>query len=50
MDRDNRWDRVEKAYNVMVLAQGQAADSAGRVPSTAALTAKKFMMSLLFLV
>ncbi len=23
MDRDNRWDRVEKAYNAMVLGQGQ---------------------------
>lgn len=23
MDRDNRWDRVEKAYNAMVLGQGE---------------------------
>jgi 2,3-bisphosphoglycerate-independent phosphoglycerate mutase len=28
MDRDNRWDRIEKAYNAMVLGQGeQAADA-----------------------
>ena len=25
MDRDNRWDRVEKAYNAMVLGQGETA-------------------------
>lgn len=30
MDRDNLWDRVQKAYDVMVLGQGQSvADSAG---------------------
>ena len=28
MDRDNRWDRVERAYNAMVLGQGETADSA----------------------
>nr|VUD33541.1 phosphoglyceromutase [Raoultella sp. NCTC 9187] len=29
MDRDNRWDRVEQAYNLMTLAQGEfQADSA----------------------
>lgn len=28
MDRDNRWDRVEKAYNAMVLGEGNTADSA----------------------
>jgi 2,3-bisphosphoglycerate-independent phosphoglycerate mutase len=28
MDRDNRWDRVEKAYNAMVLAEGDKANSA----------------------
>lgn len=28
MDRDNRWDRVEKAYNAMVLGQGETAPSA----------------------
>lgn len=28
MDRDNRWDRVELAYNAMVLAQGESAESA----------------------
>ena len=25
MDRDNRWDRIEKAYNAMVLGQGEMA-------------------------
>ena len=28
MDRDNRWDRVEKAYNAMVKGEGVQADSA----------------------
>ncbi|WP_292289460.1 2,3-bisphosphoglycerate-independent phosphoglycerate mutase [Marivita sp.] len=28
MDRDTRWDRVERAYNAMTLAQGTPADSA----------------------
>jgi 2,3-bisphosphoglycerate-independent phosphoglycerate mutase len=28
MDRDNRWDRVRKAYDAMVLAQGGAASDA----------------------
>ena len=28
MDRDNLWDRVEKAYNAMVLGEGLSADSA----------------------
>ncbi|MGI6704885.1 MAG: 2,3-bisphosphoglycerate-independent phosphoglycerate mutase [Clostridia bacterium] len=28
MDRDKRWERVEKAYNAMVLAEGRKADSA----------------------
>ncbi|MGB4661521.1 MAG: 2,3-bisphosphoglycerate-independent phosphoglycerate mutase [Mobilitalea sp.] len=28
MDRDNRWDRVEKAYNAMALGEGEKADSA----------------------
>ena len=28
MDRDNRWDRVEKAYNAMVLREGIIADNA----------------------
>ena len=27
MDRDNRWDRVERAYNAMVLGEGLAATS-----------------------
>ena len=25
MDRDNRWERVEQAYNAMVLGQGSSA-------------------------
>ena len=29
MDRDNRWERVEKAYNAMVLGQGEQAATAG---------------------
>jgi 2,3-bisphosphoglycerate-independent phosphoglycerate mutase len=28
MDRDNRWDRVEKAYKAMALGEGETADSA----------------------
>src|SRR5574344_1217676 len=28
MDRDNRWDRVEKAYNCLVFGEGQRANSA----------------------
>ena len=28
MDRDNRWDRVEKAYNVLTKGEGEHADSA----------------------
>lgn len=28
MDRDNRWERVEKAYNAMVLGTGEIAESA----------------------
>ena len=28
MDRDNRWERVEKAYNAMVLGEGNTCDSA----------------------
>ena len=28
MDRDNRWDRVQKAYNAIVMGQGNTADSA----------------------
>lgn len=28
MDRDNRWDRVEKAYNAIVLGEGNSAESA----------------------
>ncbi len=28
MDRDKRWERVEKAYNALVLRQGETADSA----------------------
>jgi 2,3-bisphosphoglycerate-independent phosphoglycerate mutase len=28
MDRDNRWDRVEKAYRAMALGEGETADNA----------------------
>ncbi len=28
MDRDNRWDRVEKAYNALTKGEGETADSA----------------------
>lgn len=28
MDRDNRWDRVEKAYNCLLLGEGQTASTA----------------------
>lgn len=28
MDRDNRWERVEKAYNAMVLGEGETCESA----------------------
>ncbi len=28
MDRDNRWDRVEKAYNCLILGEGEKAESA----------------------
>lgn len=28
MDRDNRWDRVEKAYNMLLLGEGNQANSA----------------------
>lgn len=28
MDRDNRWDRVEKAYNAIVFGEGETAESA----------------------
>jgi 2,3-bisphosphoglycerate-independent phosphoglycerate mutase len=28
MDRDNRWDRVEKAYNALILGEGERAASA----------------------
>ena len=34
MDRDNRWDRVEKAYNAMVLGQGDTANSADECMAT----------------
>ncbi|MCX8129287.1 MAG: 2,3-bisphosphoglycerate-independent phosphoglycerate mutase [Clostridia bacterium] len=30
MDRDNRWDRVKQAYDVMVLGQGLTSESAGK--------------------
>lgn len=28
MDRDNRWDRIEKAYNAIVKAEGEHAETA----------------------
>ncbi len=28
MDRDNRWDRVERAYNMLILGEGNKAESA----------------------
>ena len=28
MDRDNRWDRIEKAYNCLLLGEGEKAESA----------------------
>ena len=28
MDRDNRWDRVEKAYKVLTTGEGETAESA----------------------
>ena len=28
MDRDNKWDRIEKAYNTIVLGKGQTSESA----------------------
>src|SRR5574344_2603460 len=28
MDRDNRWDRVEKAYNCLITGEGERADNA----------------------
>ncbi len=28
MDRDNRWERIEKAYNMLVLGEGNKSDSA----------------------
>ncbi len=28
MDRDNRWDRVQKAYNCLILGEGETANSA----------------------
>ncbi|MGB4599770.1 MAG: 2,3-bisphosphoglycerate-independent phosphoglycerate mutase [Trichlorobacter sp.] len=31
MDRDNRWERVEKAYNAMVLGQGQQCGSSAEL-------------------
>ena len=29
MDRDNRWERVEQAYNAMVLGEGVYGEDAG---------------------
>ena len=33
MDRDNRWDRVEKAYNALLLGEGEVASSANEAIS-----------------
>lgn len=33
MDRDNRWERVEKAYNAMVLGEGASSNSSGEALS-----------------
>lgn len=35
MDRDNRWERVKQAYDVMVLGEGLSAESAGKAISDA---------------
>lgn len=35
MDRDNRWDRVERAFAAMVSAKGEAADSAAEAVTAA---------------
>ncbi len=34
MDRDNRWERVEKAYNAMVLGEGETAPSTAEAIAT----------------
>jgi 2,3-bisphosphoglycerate-independent phosphoglycerate mutase len=34
MDRDNRWERVEKAYNALVLGQGERCSSASELIQT----------------
>lgn len=34
MDRDNRWERVKKAYDAMVLGEGDTADTAGACMET----------------
>ena len=43
MDRDNRWERIEKAYDMLVLSKGERATDA-----EAALEAKAFAMNLCF--
>ena len=35
MDRDKRWERVEKAYNALVLSEGEAAESAKEAVNSA---------------
>lgn len=35
MDRDNRWDRIERAYRAIVAGQGEAAATAAQAISTA---------------
>lgn len=46
MDRDNRWERVEQAYNAMVLGQGKQAGSADEAiqASYAANVTDEFML------
>ncbi len=47
MDRDNRWDRVELAYNAIVHGQGEMADL--HVKQCNSLMIKMRQMSLYFL-
>jgi 2,3-bisphosphoglycerate-independent phosphoglycerate mutase len=35
MDRDNRWDRVKRAYDAMILGEGETADSPGEAVDAA---------------
>ena len=44
MDRDNRWDRVEKAYRALVYGEGEQAVS-GRQASRHPMTRRRQMSS-----